>query len=91
MHFNQRLVGGERGAAGRQTQHERTVRGWFECINAVHDMAGSPFTDLLSGYRGSVSFFTSIVKSRIWRIGASTLREYCSNCADRGQSVLIFE
>lgn len=55
MHFNQRLVGGERGAAGRQTQHERTVRGWFECINAVHDMAGSPFTDLLSGYQGDQS------------------------------------
>ena len=50
------------GTTGWQTQDERTVRGWFKCINAVNDMAGSPFTDLLSGYGESVSFFTSIVK-----------------------------
>lgn len=63
MHFNQRLVGGQRGTTGWQTRDERTVRGWFKCINAVNDMAGSPF------YRPaqrllweSVSFFTSIVK-----------------------------
>lgn len=55
MHFNQRFVGGEWGAAGRQSQDERTVRGWFKCINAVNDMAGSPFTDLLSGYQGDQS------------------------------------
>ena len=55
MHFNQRLVGGQRGTTGWQTQDERTVRGWFKCINAVNDMAGSPFTDLLSGYQGNQS------------------------------------
>lgn len=74
MHFNQRLVGGQRGTTGWQTQDERTVRGWFKCINAVNDMAGSPFTDLLSGYRGISLILHLYSQSRFWRIGASTLR-----------------
>ncbi|SBN21108.1 conserved hypothetical protein [Klebsiella variicola] len=55
MHFNQRFVGGQRSATGWQTQHERAVRSRFECINTVNDVAGSPFTDLLSGYQGDQS------------------------------------
>jgi len=47
MHLNQRFVGFERRAAGRKTQNERAVGGGVEIVNALNNMAGGPFANLL--------------------------------------------
>ena len=55
MHLNQRLVSGQRCAAGWKAQNERTIGGRFERVNAVYDMASGPFTNLFCSCQGNQS------------------------------------
>ena len=55
MHFYQCLIGSQRRAASRQTQHERTIGGRVERVDAVNDMTRGPFAHLFCCSQGNQS------------------------------------
>lgn len=55
MHLNQRFIGRQRRAAGRQTQDKRAIGGRFERINTFNDVTSGPFANLFCGTQGDQS------------------------------------
>ncbi|MNG16260.1 hypothetical protein D3C84_1001540 [compost metagenome] len=57
VQLDQALVGRQRGAAGRQAQHEGAIAGRLERIDAVNDVTGRPETHLAGGLQRDQAHF----------------------------------